>query len=211
MIAKSGALLVAASVAAGCASDSEGNSTGSRGELPETSPAERGDDTGGAGSGAGAGKRGEGGESAEGAPPEAGAEALPTVDSPTRAVTSQDGVETTIHEVEETPTPELLPVAEVERLRAAETAALVDVNAPEARHYYGVIPGAIELTHPIRFERKELPDDRDKPLIFYCATPSCGASTRAGTRALLEGYEEVYALRGGVERWRDAGGEIDAP
>jgi rhodanese-related sulfurtransferase len=126
-------------------------------------------------------------------------------------VVDDEGVETTIHEVERTPTPELIPVAEVARMLREDEAVLCDVNALEARAHFGVLPGALELSHPSRFDLGELPADRDTPLVFYCATPSCGASLQSGTRAILAGYSRVYALRGGMVAWLEAGRETVTP
>ena len=122
-----------------------------------------------------------------------------------------DGVKTTIHGVTRTPTPDQLPVVEVARLVETGEATLCDVNEPEARAYYGVIPGARALSHPSQFELEELPVDRDAVLIFYCSTPSCGASLRSGTRAILAGYTEVYALRDGIAGWIESGRETERP
>lgn len=124
-----------------------------------------------------------------------------------RRVLDDAGVETAIYEVERTPTPELLPPVVVAQMVREGEAVLCDVNAPEARAYFGVIPGAIELSHPSRFDLDELPAERDVPLIFYCSTPSCGASLESGTRAILAGYRDVYALRGGIAKWIEGGGE----
>jgi rhodanese-related sulfurtransferase len=131
--------------------------------------------------------------------------------TPREQVVDDAGIETTIYETERTPTPELLPVAEVARLLRDDEAVLCDVNALEARAYFGVVPGALELSHPSHFELSELPDDRDTPLVFTCSTPSCGASLQSGTRAILAGYTQVYALRGGMVAWLEAGLETVPP
>jgi rhodanese-related sulfurtransferase len=143
--------------------------------------------------------------------PGAPSESPATPEPAPRMIVDDAGVEVMVHEVERTPTPELLPVAEAARLLREGEAVLCDVNAPEARAYFGVVPGALELSHPSHFELDELPSDRGVPLIFYCSTPSCGASLRSGTRAILAGYTEVYALRGGIMAWLDAGRETTEP
>ncbi len=145
-------------------------------------------------------------------PPDAG---VPPGDR--HVVIDDAGIATTIHESPDLPTPTPLPVSEVSRRAEAGKATLCDVNGPRARAHFGVIPGALELSHPSHFDLDELPKRRDEPLIFYCGSRSCGASLRAGTRALLEGYSEVYVLRSGIAGWLEAGeptrdaAEVSAP
>lgn len=211
----------AENVAEGVGEGAPGGATGG-GEGPGSGGA-RGASGGRAGGGEGPGSSGArgasggppgGGESASADPepaadPHAG-DAPPGRQSEPDIFIDEDGVKTTVYDAPELPTPRLLPVPEVSRRVRADEATLCDVNTTEAREHFGVIPGATLLSHPTRFDSGELPADRERALVFYCSTPSCGASLRAGTRALLAGYEEVYAMRDGIAGWIEAG-EDTAP
>src|SRR5688572_12383878 len=67
-------------------------------------------------------------------------------------------------------------VAELDALLAKNACTPVDANGPETRKNRGVIPGAIRLTDYETFAAAELPADKARPLVFYCANEQCGAS-----------------------------------
>jgi hypothetical protein len=66
----------------------------------------------------------------------------------------------------------LIEVPELESLQkdSKRPVTVLDANEPEFRQQNGVIPGARLLSSFDKFDvSKELPADRDAPLVFYCA------------------------------------------
>ncbi|MDH3997329.1 MAG: rhodanese-like domain-containing protein [Desulfuromonadales bacterium] len=51
----------------------------------------------------------------------------------------------------------------------------------------------------------ELPDDKDRKLVFYCLGIKCVASRRAAEKAVAFGYRNVYTFREGIPGWEQAG------
>jgi rhodanese-related sulfurtransferase len=85
-------------------------------------------------------------------------------------------------------------------------ATFVDANGAETREKLGVIPGAILLTSSSEFDaKKELPQNKDSKLIFYCANTHCGASHQAAEKASEAGYKDVAVLPDGIKGWKEAG------
>ena len=65
----------------------------------------------------------------------------------------------------------------------------VDANGETTRKKMGVVPGAVLLTDSESVRRsRELPADKGKALVFYCANTQCGASHEAAERAMTAGY-----------------------
>ncbi len=81
----------------------------------------------------------------------------------------------------------------------------VDANGDPTRKKLGVIPGAVLLSDYETFTPAELPADKAKPLVFYCANSHCGASHEAATRAITAGYSNVKVLPDGIAGWVKAG------
>jgi rhodanese-related sulfurtransferase len=81
----------------------------------------------------------------------------------------------------------------------------VDANGDSTREHLGVIPGAILLSDYRQYDLAELPADKARRLVFYCANEQCGASHTAAARAVLAGYRDVRLFRGGIAGWRNAG------
>jgi rhodanese-related sulfurtransferase len=101
-----------------------------------------------------------------------------------------------------------LPTVTVDELDAslAKAAAVpVDANGERTRKKMGVIPGAVLLTEGDEWAISELPADKSKPLVFYCANTSCGASHEAAEKALTAGYTNVKVLPDGIAGWVKAG------
>ena len=46
---------------------------------------------------------------------------------------------------------------------------------------------------------------KNKPLVFYCASVQCWMSYNAALRAINSGYSNVLWYRGGIEAWKAAG------
>jgi rhodanese-related sulfurtransferase len=96
-------------------------------------------------------------------------------------------------------------VAELETMLAKNTCTPVDANGPETRKNRGVIPGAIRLSDYETFAAAELPADKARALVFYCANEQCGASHEAAKKALATGHTDVRVLTAGIKGWVDAG------
>ena len=68
---------------------------------------------------------------------------------------------------------------------------LCDANTAETRVRYGVIPGAILLSHYRDYDvSSELPANRAAKLVFYCHSPMCGAAGDAARAAVAAGGAE---------------------
>lgn len=87
----------------------------------------------------------------------------------------------------------------------AKGAQAVDANGDQTRKKLGVVPGAVLLTDSESFAVSELPAAKDKPLVFYCANTSCGASHEAANKALTAGYTNVKVMPEGIAGWVKAG------
>jgi rhodanese-related sulfurtransferase len=99
-------------------------------------------------------------------------------------------------------------VDELDRKIAAGQCQAVDANGHATRKRLGVIPGATLLSDHEAYQLSELPADKARPLVFYCANEHCGASHVAAARALTAGYTDVTVLPAGISGWRSAGKSI---
>jgi rhodanese-related sulfurtransferase len=98
-----------------------------------------------------------------------------------------------------------LTVDELDAKLASGDCQAVDANGDATRKKLGVIPGAVLLTDSDTFSTSELPADKSKTLVFYCANTYCGASHEAAARALTAGYTNVKVLPDGIAGWVKAG------
>jgi len=48
-------------------------------------------------------------------------------------------------------------------------------------------------------------NDKDKPMVFFCASSQCWLSYNAALRAVAAGWTRVYWYRGGIDAWTEAG------
>jgi rhodanese-related sulfurtransferase len=96
-------------------------------------------------------------------------------------------------------------ITELKAMLATNSGTPVDANGPETRKNRGVIPGAIRLSDYETFSASELPADKARPLVFYCANEQCGASHTAAAKALATGHTNVKVLPAGIKGWVDAG------
>lgn len=96
-------------------------------------------------------------------------------------------------------------VDELDRQIAAGASQAVDANGTITRQRVGTIPGAVLLSDYEAFAISELPADKAKPLVFYCANEHCGASHEAAKRARFAGYKDVKVLPAGIAGWAKAG------
>ena len=99
-------------------------------------------------------------------------------------------------------------VDEVERLLADGACQAVDANGAGTRKRMGVVPGAVLLSDYESFAPSELPADKSKALVFYCANEHCGASHEAAARALTAGYTRVRVMPAGIAGWVKAGKKV---
>lgn len=101
-------------------------------------------------------------------------------------------------------------VAQLATMQTAGKATAVDANGAETRQKYGVIPGAVLLSHYGDYDiTKELPQDHAQKLVFYCANEQCMASHKAAHRAIDAGYKNVSILPAGIMGWKGAGQPTD--
>lgn len=94
-------------------------------------------------------------------------------------------------------------VDELDQLLAHHDCQAVDANGDSTRKKMGVIPGAVLLSSMDAVN--ELPADKAKGLVFYCANTACGASHEAAEKARLAGYKNVKVLPDGIAGWVKAG------
>ena len=80
----------------------------------------------------------------------------------------------------------------------------------EAKFAAGHIPGAILLNefdfNQQLMESFHLVANQDQPLVVYCGSHSCKASTKIANELRDKGFNDVYVLKGGWDAWREAKG-----
>ena len=81
-----------------------------------------------------------------------------------------------------------------------EQIQLLDVRTPDEVNQ-GIIKGAITVNfYDEDFAKKATSKfDKEKPLYIYCAAG--GRSSKASSQLVLEGFRDVYNLRGGYKEW----------
>jgi len=100
-------------------------------------------------------------------------------------------------------------IDELDGMLAKGACTPVDANGDTTRQKKGVIPGAIRLTDYETYSAGELPADKAKPLVFYCANEQCGASHTAAEKAIVAGYRDVRVLPAGIMGWAQAGKVVE--
>nr|AHN97826.1 rhodanese domain-containing protein [uncultured bacterium lac111] len=103
-----------------------------------------------------------------------------------------------------------ITVDEVDQKLASGDCVPVDANGQETRKKMGIVPGAVLLTDSETFNVSELPADKSKTLVFYCANTRCGASHTAAEKALTAGYSNVKVMPDGIAGWVKAGKKIQS-
>jgi len=101
-----------------------------------------------------------------------------------------------------------ISVDDVDAQIAKGTAQAVDANNQTTRQHEGVVPGAVLLTDSETFALTELPADKGKQLVFYCANTHCGASHAAASKAIAAGYTNVKVMPEGIAGWVKAGKKV---
>ncbi len=104
----------------------------------------------------------------------------------------------------------LVSVDDVDKQLASGTCVAVDANGEQTRKKMGVVPGAVLLSDSDTFSVSELPADKSKTLVFYCANNHCGASHEAADRALTAGYTNVKVMGEGIAGWVSAGKKVQS-
>lgn len=101
-------------------------------------------------------------------------------------------------------------VEQVDRWRAsADTNPVVfDANGKGTRTKIGYVPGAVLLAD-YRDCSKELPEDKDSKLVFYCYNEDCGASHEAAEVAAKHGFKDVNVMTAGIVGWHKAGKPVE--
>lgn len=103
-----------------------------------------------------------------------------------------------------------ITVEEVDRKLASGEAVPVDANGESTREKMGVLPGAVLLSDYETFSVSELPADKAKELVFYCANTRCGASHEAAAKARTAGYTNVKVMPDGIAGWVKAGKQVQS-
>ena len=101
-----------------------------------------------------------------------------------------------------------ITIPELDAKLATGECQAVDANGEPTRKKMGVIPGAVLLSDYDTYASSELPKDKSKTLVFYCANMHCGASHEAAARALTAGYTHVKVLPDGIAGWVSAGKQV---
>jgi rhodanese-related sulfurtransferase len=101
-----------------------------------------------------------------------------------------------------------ITIEEVDQKLASGECVPVDANGEGTRKKMGIVPGAVLLTDSETFTVSELPADKSKTLVFYCANTRCGASHTAAEKALTAGYKNVKVMPDGIAGWVKAGKKV---
>lgn len=101
-----------------------------------------------------------------------------------------------------------ISVDEVDQKLASGQCVPVDANGEGTRKKMGIVPGAVLLTDSETFNLSELPADKSKELVFYCANTRCGASHDAAEKAMTAGYTNVKVMPEGIAGWVKAGKKV---
>ena len=91
-----------------------------------------------------------------------------------------------------------------------EEAAFVDLRKENVWNA-GRVPGAIWLDFKKGFNKDALAAevDADEKVVFYCSGTRCPRSSKASTKALAWGYQQVYYFRDGFPAWKNAGYPVE--
>jgi rhodanese-related sulfurtransferase len=101
-----------------------------------------------------------------------------------------------------------ISIDEVDKKLASGECVPVDANGEGTRKKMGTLPGAVLLSDSETFNVSELPTDKTKTLVFYCANTHCGASHEAAEKALTAGYTNVKVMPDGIAGWVKAGKKV---
>ena len=107
---------------------------------------------------------------------------------------------------------ETITPRELDRLVRDGAVTSIDVNSRQS-WATARVPGARHLDAATYGER-DLPGEKDAPLVFYCSNAFCRKAPHAARRALAMGHRNVRVLSSGISGWLGAGlptesGDID--
>lgn len=97
---------------------------------------------------------------------------------------------------------------ELQLLLQGGRALAIDVNSQHGGRHARV-PGALALDFA-DFTSGELPEDRDRTLVFYCSNPFCRKAPSAAKRAAKMGWTDVRVMSAGIAGWMNAGLPTDS-
>lgn len=87
---------------------------------------------------------------------------------------------------------------------------LFDANVDSVRAEVGIIPGAKLIDSSDAYDlKKDLPNDLNSYLVFYCANKLCTASHQAAEKAIGLGYKNVHVMVDGIFGWQKAGKKLE--
>lgn len=104
-----------------------------------------------------------------------------------------------------------LTTEQLDSMREAhEDLALINV-LPVEKYQKAHIPGSDNI--PLESEDfldqvEDKLDNKDDPVVVYCANTECDASPKAARKLEEAGFSDVYDYEGGTEAWREAGREV---
>lgn len=76
---------------------------------------------------------------------------------------------------------------------------VIDVNSQQSwRNAH--VAGALNLD-PQQYTERDLPADKNAPLVFYCSNPMRTKAPRAARRAKNMGYANVRVMTAGISGW----------
>ena len=101
-----------------------------------------------------------------------------------------------------------ISIFEAEALHARPEVTFYDVNTLEI-WADGYIPGAIFFN--VGNWKKLLPEDKDAPLVFYCANRLCSSSEIAAYEVMQLGYTNVMQMPDGIYGWKLSGHKFERP
>jgi len=94
-------------------------------------------------------------------------------------------------------------------LIASKSCDVFDANSDKTRAAFGKVPTAVLLKGGSDYDLGQLPADKARKLVFYCANTQCGASHRSAEKALAAGYTDVNVMPEGVMGWKESGHQTE--
>ena len=98
------------------------------------------------------------------------------------------------------PSPQAVTAPEVKHMLEQQGAALIHALS-KIEYDIQHIPGSINIPAQEMGNSGLLPEDKDRPLIFYCMGKKCPYSKMAAEKALDMGYRTVFWFQGGIPEW----------
>ena len=101
-----------------------------------------------------------------------------------------------------------ISIYEAEELLGQPEVTFYDVNTLEI-WADGYIPGAIFFN--VGNWHRLLPEDKNAPLVFYCANRLCSSSEIAAYEVMKLGYTNVMQMPDGIYGWKLSGRKFERP